>query len=366
MSKYCFFCLFRADVAASGLAFRIPLLWFHLSSDENLILIINESLAKKCGLDGLRKSNIYIIPEIIGFKISVILLAPLFIAFQLFNGCRRFHLSAGAAFYASFFRLLNKFKVFGDIKIHTSIGSASIAMASGGIKRYENMHRNLLMSVDKIDCLYSAKGFPGFEKKFVQSPGSFSWKYAKNKSLLTGEVVAKKEIIVFSATLTAQKNGALAIEGCMLYFSTNPNSLAELHIFAPKIPLDFLARVDAINHTLGRNAIIFRNFEDLDNCLATSFIFLSLQDFDNYPSQSLIEAMSHGCTVIATDVGETRRLVRYSDGNFLIRADAMELRRALSDAFSRGVSFNTSNFQHVKNTQSIEVYGQYFIREFLT
>lgn len=38
-------------------------------------------------------------------------------------------------------------------------------------------------------------------------------------------------------------------------------------------------------------------------------IFLSLQRAENYPSQSLLEAMASGCAIIATDVGETRRLL---------------------------------------------------------
>jgi glycosyltransferase involved in cell wall biosynthesis len=40
-----------------------------------------------------------------------------------------------------------------------------------------------------------------------------------------------------------------------------------------------------------------------------SKIFLSLQEKENYPSQALLEAMVSGCAIIATDVGETRKLL---------------------------------------------------------
>lgn len=38
-------------------------------------------------------------------------------------------------------------------------------------------------------------------------------------------------------------------------------------------------------------------------------VFVTLQDGDNYGSQSLLEAMGAGCAVIASDVGETARIV---------------------------------------------------------
>lgn len=44
--------------------------------------------------------------------------------------------------------------------------------------------------------------------------------------------------------------------------------------------------------------------------LSDSLIFLSLQERENYPSQSLIEAMACGNAIVATDVGLTRQLVK--------------------------------------------------------
>jgi len=48
--------------------------------------------------------------------------------------------------------------------------------------------------------------------------------------------------------------------------------------------------------------------------LNQSAIFVSLQAADNYPSQSLLEAMACGNAIIATDVGETWRLVDETNG----------------------------------------------------
>lgn len=48
--------------------------------------------------------------------------------------------------------------------------------------------------------------------------------------------------------------------------------------------------------------------------LSQSAIFVSLQPEENYPSQSLLEAMACGNAIVATDVGETWRLVDDSNG----------------------------------------------------
>jgi glycosyltransferase involved in cell wall biosynthesis len=48
--------------------------------------------------------------------------------------------------------------------------------------------------------------------------------------------------------------------------------------------------------------------------LNRSSIFVSLQILENYPSQSLLEAMACGNAVVATDIGETWRLVDEKNG----------------------------------------------------
>jgi glycosyltransferase involved in cell wall biosynthesis len=40
-----------------------------------------------------------------------------------------------------------------------------------------------------------------------------------------------------------------------------------------------------------------------------SLIHVSIEEFDNAPNQSLLEAMAAGCAVVASDVGETRQVV---------------------------------------------------------
>jgi glycosyltransferase involved in cell wall biosynthesis len=51
--------------------------------------------------------------------------------------------------------------------------------------------------------------------------------------------------------------------------------------------------------------------------LLNSSIFVTLQKGDNYGSQALLEAMGCGCAIIATEVGETRRIVSSELGLFV-------------------------------------------------
>jgi glycosyltransferase involved in cell wall biosynthesis len=53
-----------------------------------------------------------------------------------------------------------------------------------------------------------------------------------------------------------------------------------------------------------------RRVDDIGEVLAGAKVFLSLQQWDNYPSQSVLEAMLCECCIVATDVGDTNLLVR--------------------------------------------------------
>ena len=67
--------------------------------------------------------------------------------------------------------------------------------------------------------------------------------------------------------------------------------------------------------------------------LKESMIFLSLQEKENYPSQSLIEAMACGNAIIATDVGMTGKIVNDEVG-LLIKRDSNELIKAMDQLLS--------------------------------
>jgi glycosyltransferase involved in cell wall biosynthesis len=99
--------------------------------------------------------------------------------------------------------------------------------------------------------------------------------------------------------------------------------------------------------------------------LLKSKVFVSLQVVDNYPSQSLLEAMACGCAIIATDVGLTRQLLD-EDCAILIPPQPTALAEALRQVLANPALRSTlgANARRVVTTQqTIERFADYFIRE---
>ena len=81
---------------------------------------------------------------------------------------------------------------------------------------------------------------------------------------------------------------------------------------------------------LGLSGVIELGFSGIPLArLMESAVYVSLQDGDNYGSQSLLEAMGAGCAIVASDVGETARLVGDAVG-LRVRLNISELTAALS------------------------------------
>lgn len=56
-----------------------------------------------------------------------------------------------------------------------------------------------------------------------------------------------------------------------------------------------------------------------------------MQDINNYPSQALIEAIASGCYCVATDCGDTSRLVKSKFGK-LVSSNIQEIAMAVNEA----------------------------------
>lgn len=369
--SYCFVCLFRADKSTSGLALRIPTLWKSLAEQgEDVSLIINKSLYDKTinEIDSPILEKVYIIPENLGFKVSCLFyVTPLLLYLIAIKKTRRFHLSVGGAYFIDYLRLLEK-SLSDKIIIHTSIGSKNLEMIVAGNKksRYYQLHLNLLNKCDKVDCLYSPNGFPQHKQKCLQSPGSFSWRYNTQYIQNLELPYYKNDNIVFCGILTEAKNYRLAIKSYKkLLAHHNYKHPPNLIIIAPEVSKDLLFEINDFNKG-STGKIIFKDYKDINQILKDAYIFLSLQIYDNYPSQSLIEAMAFGCTIIATDVGETRKMINENHGNLLISNNVNDLVEAIITLMERPHYTNFLNKEFIMKNHTLESYSSYFKNNFLT
>jgi len=79
------------------------------------------------------------------------------------------------------------------------------------------------------------------------------------------------------------------------------------------------------------NEVISIDFShDPKRLLKEAAIYVSLQNGDNYGSQALLEAMAAGCAIVATDVGETRRIITSNVG-LLVNHSVDQIGTAIQD-----------------------------------
>lgn len=108
--------------------------------------------------------------------------------------------------------------------------------------------------------------------------------------------------------------------------------------------------------------VVVTGYINTEAILAESRVFVSLQDYNNYPSQSLIEAIASGCWCIASNVGDTSILVKSTFGELVdIEADsiAAAIERAIGiqnfdEVVENARAFAEETFQI---TKSVEYYN---------
>lgn len=201
----------------------------------------------------------------------------------------------------------------------------------------KKMYRFIAQNSTVLDCLYPSctkllkQTFP--KQKVYQTPIPFTETqlfYPKNKN----------NTIVFSSRLINGKNADLFIKGIALAATAIKKNGYHCYICGAGKQLNMLKK---LSENKGCSDFLeFTNFIDMESILPYAKIFCSLQQDENYPSQSLLEAISSGCYCISTNVGDTNIIVKEEFGT-LINIDEYEL----ADSLIKAVNFKKSNWNKI-------------------
>lgn len=117
----------------------------------------------------------------------------------------------------------------------------------------------------------------------------------------------------------------------------------------------------------GNARIIFHGYvPNPTEILAETSVFASLQRTNNYPSQSVLEAMACGNAIIATDVGDTRMFVNQNNG-ILINLNLDELINAIEFMYlNKDKTFEMGLFaeKYVKQAHTVQKAADYYTELF--
>jgi glycosyltransferase involved in cell wall biosynthesis len=135
---------------------------------------------------------------------------------------------------------------------------------------------------------------------------------------------AKSPLVIFAARLHPEKGALLFLEAAARVHETRPEARFVL-MGRGEEEADVARRLAA----LGLDGVVERGFAaDLAPLFARSTIFVSCQRYENLGSSSLLEAMASGNAVVATDVGQTWRIVDDAVGQ-RVPADPLSLARGI-------------------------------------
>ncbi len=136
----------------------------------------------------------------------------------------------------------------------------------------------------------------------------------------------KEPWVVFAGRLVEEKNPLLFIDAVPAILREAPDARIFLLGEGPLGPV-----VGQALDRLGLRGAVETGFRpDLAPILGQARVFVSLQRQDNYPSQSLLEAMASGAVPVATDVGLTWKLVDETTG-IRVKPNPDHIARAAAD-----------------------------------
>lgn len=338
--------------------------------DPRAILVVNRMLWRRLREAGAitgRERRVWRLPEPclalaralgilsgeLGFwlrKADYLMFACLLSARYLLAPATRFHAALGGTYALCPLLLLRP-----GHRVVVSVTNPSLAQMLGS-RAGLPLYRYALTRCARIDALTAnvrasliKEGFD--EGKIAVPPGSIV-------DAEHFQPAAGKELwVVFAGRLVEEKNPMLFIEALPAVHRAVPDARFFLFGEGPlsRPVAELLVRLDVAS-------AVEVGFEpDLAPVLGRALVFVSLQRQDNYPSQSLLEAMSAGMAVVATDAGLTWQLVDEETG-LRVKPEPSEVAQAVITLLrdpGRCRTLGAAARRRVVNQHSEEQYERY-------
>jgi len=165
--------------------------------------------------------------------------------------------------------------------------------------------------------------------------------------------------IAFSGRLENDKNPVMFINAAIVLAKKYPD--VEFHILGEG-RLSEVIRDITVNSNLPN--IVFHGFHpNPPEILAGTSVFVSIQTTNNYPSQSVLEAMACGNAIIATDVGDTRLFMDKDKGSLIeLSYDALseELENYIMNPNDARIKGNAAS-EYVRKNHTIKQVADYYL-----
>ena len=165
--------------------------------------------------------------------------------------------------------------------------------------------------------------------------------------------------VAFAGRLEKDKNPGLFLEAAIRLSKKYPEMI--FHIMGEGRLSSYIK--DKADRSGSAN-IIFHGFHPRPTeILADTLVFVSLQTTNNYPSQSVLEAMGCGNAIIATDVGDTRMFINENNG-ILINLVVVELVNAIETLYLNrelGDNLGKYAYSYVRENHTIEKMAEYYV-----
>lgn len=215
-----------------------------------------------------------------------------------------------------------------NVELLYSVNATGKLMVENKVRKFFDSQYYVLRHAQLLDFLspslpdeyFQALGKKHFRGRQVVTPNSFidyTHYFAAPQ---------KQPWVVFLGRLEPVKNSMLFLKGAKVFQEKYPDIQARFFVMGTGAMLFQMQQYVKKHHL---RDVEFTGLHPRPwEVLQQSSVFASLQKHENYPSQSLIEAMACENGIVATDVGNTRRLVTEKEG-FLVN----EAPEKVADAF---------------------------------